>query len=203
MRGVRSLNFKAGWQETIFFAPTRTLVFICLFWASSGILVSCVHAKRSVEIPVQRLNSPSRDVMVRLDVPTDWRALTPSPSRAEFLAPDNRSRAYVRAMPSETTVKRCPRLAREYASQFIQAWGGPPRTRVASKISSGEKVDFELRRVDPAPQGEVIWARVICREGALAIASCTVPTPREQELKLRCRDIVESLQVLVRSGPSS
>jgi|GEM_PF-2583097 len=181
----------------------RALFFICLFVMSSGLLLSCAHAKHSVEIPVQSLSPAGPHSVVRLEVPVDWRPLPPSPSRAEFLAPDNRSRAYVRAMPAEADIKRCPTLARQYASEFIAAWGGPPRTRVASKISYGERVDFELRRVDPRPDGEVIWARVVCREGALAITSCTVPTPREQELRPRCRDIVESLQVLASRSPSS
>jgi hypothetical protein len=179
----------------------RTLFFTCLLVMSSGVLVSCVHANRSVEIPVQDLSSAGRDAVVRVNVPADWRPLVPSPSRAEFLAPDNRSLVYVRAVSAEADIKRCPTLARKYASEFIEAWGRPPRTRVASKISSGETVDFELRRVDPEPHGEVIWARVVCREGALAITSCTVATPREQELKPQCRDIVESLQVLARPKP--
>ncbi len=181
----------------------RALFFVCLFAMSSGVLVSCMHAKHSVEIPVQGLSPAGSEVVVRLDVPADWRPLAPSPSRAEFLAPDNRSSVYVRAMPAEADVKRCPTLARQYASEFIEAWGRPPRTRVAKKISSAETVDFELRRVDPKPYGQVIWARVLCREGALAITSCTVPTPREQELRPRCRDIVESLQILERKSPSS
>lgn len=180
----------------------RSLFFAFLFVVSSGLLVSCLRASRSVEIPVQRLSSAGGDAVVHVDVPSDWLPLAPSPSRAEFLAPDNRSRAYVRAMPADGDIKRCPTIARRYASEFIQAWGGPPRTRVASKTSSGEKVDFELRRVDPEPHGEVIWARVVCREGALAITSCTVAAPREQELKPRCRDIVESLQVLARPAVS-
>ncbi len=180
----------------------RALFFTRLFAIGcSGALVSCVHSSRSVEIPVQRVRSADRDAVVRMDVPADWRPLVPSPSRAEFLAPDNQSRAYVRAMPAGADIKRCPTVARKYASEFIEAWGGPPRTRVASKIASGERVDFELRRIDPRPHGEVIWARVVCREGALAIISCTVATPREQALKTRCRNIVESLQVVAGTDP--
>jgi hypothetical protein len=72
---------------------------------------------------------------------------------------------------------------------------------VARKTASDEKVDFELRRADPRPDGEVIWARVLCREGALAVASCTVAMPREGELRGRCHDIVESLEVLVPPEP--
>src|SRR5215471_10952644 len=173
----------------------RAVVFICLLVVSSAVL-SCAHAKRSVEILVQGPGSAGPDAVVRVDVPADWRALPPSLSRAEFLAPDNRSRAYVRAMPASADLKRCPAVARQYASEFIEAWGGPPRTRVASKIASGEKVDFELRRLDPKPDGEVIWARVLCRDGALAVASCTAPMPRESQLRSRCRDILESLRVV-------
>jgi hypothetical protein len=179
----------------------RALFFTCLFAMSAGALVSCVHATRSVEIPVQGPSSSDRDAVVRVNVPVDWRPLAPSPSRAEFLAPDNRSLVYIRAIPAKADIKRCPTLARQYASEFIEAWGGPPRTRVASKISSGDRVDFELRRLDPKPHGEVIWARVVCGEGALAITSCTVSTLREQTLRPRCRDIVDSLQVLARPKP--
>lgn len=167
----------------------------------SGVLVSCVHANHTVEIPVQGVASTSPDALVRVDVPADWRPLVPSPSRVEFLAPDQWSRLYLRAMPAEVELKRCPTLARRYASEFIDAWGGPPQTRVARKISSGDTVDFELRRTDPKPGGEIIWARVVCRGGALAIASCTVPTPREHQLKPRCQDILHSLQVVARPKP--
>jgi hypothetical protein len=176
----------------------RTLAFICLFVIGSAFLVSCAHANRSVEIPVASLSSAGPDAVVRLDIPADWRPLPPSAARAEFLAPDNRSRAYVRAMPAGADAKHCPTIARQYASEFIEAWGGPPRTRVASKIASGDRVDFVLRRLDPEPDGEVIWARVVCRDGALAITSCTVPTPRERELRSQCQQVVESLQVVAR-----
>jgi hypothetical protein len=104
-------------------------------------------------------------------------------------------------MPAEADSKSCPVLVREYATEFIGAWGGPPRNRVATKTASDERVDFELRRRDPKPDGEVIWGRVMCREGALAVASCTVSMPREGELKGRCHDIVESLEVLVPPEP--
>jgi len=167
------------------------------------LLFSCAHGSRSVEIPVQSLSSGGPDAFVHVDVPADWRPLPPSPARAEFLAPDNRSRAYVRAMPASADLKRCPAVARQYASEFIEAWGGPPRTRVASKIASGEKVDFELRRLDPKPDGEVIWARVLCRDGALAVASCTAPMPREPQLRSQCRDILESLRVVPQAKSSA
>ncbi len=132
---------------------------------------------------------------MHLDVPADWYALVPSPWRAEYLSPDNRSRAYVRAMPVEADAKDCPKVAQQYASEFIQAWGGPPQTRLVRKRSAGETIDFELRRTEPKPNGEVIWARVICRDGALAITSCTVAAVSAQELAGRCHDVVQSLQV--------
>jgi len=175
--------------------------FLSALVIGSSVLFACAHSTHTVEIPVQGVAPTSRDALVRVDVPTDWRPFVPSPSRAEFLAPDQWSRVYLRAMPAEVDIKRCPTLARQYATEFIDAWGGPPRTRVARKISSGGTVDFELRRTDPRPNGEIIWARVVCREGALAIASCTVPTPREQQLKPRCRGILDSLQVLARPKP--
>jgi hypothetical protein len=165
------------------------------FVVGLGALGSCAHATHIVEIPVVAQRSSIRDALVRMNVPADWSPLVPSESRAEFLAPDNWSRVYIRAMPADASAKRCRTLARQYASEFINAWGGPPRTRVASKTSSGDTVDFELRRVDPKPHGEVIWGRVICREGALVIASCTVSTQREHELKSQCDDIMHSLEV--------
>ena len=165
------------------------------FVTSLGALGSCAHTTQTVEIPVVGLRTNIRDALVRMNVPADWSPLVPSESRAEFLAPDHWSRVYIRAMPGDASAKRCRTLARQYASEFINAWGGPPRTRVASRTSSGDTVDFELRRVDPKPHGEVIWGRVICRDGALAIASCTVSTQREHDLKPQCDGIMNSLEV--------
>jgi hypothetical protein len=173
----------------------RRLFVTCQVVLSLGLGVSCAHRNQTVEISVQRAGSASAEAVVRLDVPADWHALVPSRWRAEYLSPDNLSRAYVRAMPVEADTKACPQVARRYASEFIQAWGGPPQTRLARKRSAGETVDFELRRTEPKPNGEIIWARVICREGALAIASCTVAAVSTAELTRRCQDIVRSLQV--------
>ena len=167
--------------------------------AGTTLACSCAHPRQQVEIAVHRSDSANPDTLVRVDIPADWRPLVPSPSRAEYLSPDNRSRAYVRAMPVEADAKGCPKMARRYASDFIQAWGGPPQTRVTRRTSVGETVDFELRRTEPRPDGEIIWARVMCREGALAITSCTVPATRARELASECRQIVESLQVLPRA----
>jgi len=160
---------------------------------SLALCVSCAHRTQTVELFVPRAGSA--EAVVQVDVPADWRALVPSPSRAEYLSQDNRSRAYVRAMPVEADAKDCPRVAREYASEFIQAWGGPPQTHLVRKRSTGETVDFELRRTEPKPQGEIIWARVICRDGALAITSCAVTAVSAQELVRQCQSVVQSLQV--------
>lgn len=161
----------------------------------SAAALTCAHNTKSVEIPVPGVGPPTLASRVRLEVPADWRPLMPSPERAEFLAPDRWSRVYLRAMPAEVDDNRCPALARKYASEFIGAWGGPPRTRVTSKAASAQRVDFELRRLDPKPRGEVIWGRVLCRQGALAIASCTVPTGREAQLKRQCHEVLDSLQI--------
>ena len=160
---------------------------------SLALCASCAHRTQTVEIPVP--HPGTAQAVVWVDVPADWRALVPSPWRAEYLSPDNRSRAYVRAMPVEADAKDCPKVARQYASEFIQSWGGPPQTRVVRKRSTGETIDFELRRTEPKPQGEIIWARVICRDGALAITSCAVTAVGAQELAGQCRDVVQSLQV--------
>jgi hypothetical protein len=157
--------------------------------------MSCAHNTRSVDIRVEGFGQATQATRVRLEVPADWSPLTPSSERAEFLAPDRWSRVYLRGMPAKVDDSRCPALAKKYAAEFIDAWGGPPRTRVASKAASAEGVDFELRRTDPKPRGEVIWGRVLCRQGALAIASCTVPTGREVQLRRQCHEVLESLQV--------
>jgi hypothetical protein len=170
---------------------------IGLFLALTG----CVHATQSVEMPVQAVTATGGNCLVRVEVPTDWRPMAPSASRAEYLAPDNRSRAYLRVMPAEADPARCPELARQYMRDYIDAWGGPPRTRVANRVTSGDHVDFELHRTDPRPHGEVIWGRVVCRNGALAIVACTVPRPRAEELRSSCRTMLESLQVTPQSQP--
>src|SRR5258708_27403065 len=106
--------------------------FVSVLLVGSGVLFSCVHANHTVEIPVQGVGATSPDASVRVAVPADWRPSVPSPSRAEFLAPDQWSRVYLRAMPAELDPKRCPTLARPSSSEFIDACGGPPRTRVAN-----------------------------------------------------------------------
>lgn len=160
-------------------------------------LTTCVHGSRAVavEMPVQSVQVAGKDAVVRLQVPTDWRPLAPSAARAEFLGPDNRSRAYVRVMPAEKDARHCPALAKQYGQEYIRAWGGPPRTRVVQKTSVEDRYEFELRRVDPKPDGEVIWGRVVCREGALAIVSCTVPGTRAGELQSECQEIIDSLEI--------
>jgi hypothetical protein len=157
--------------------------------------LACAPAMRSVSLPVQILTTPGTYTQARIEVPKDWTPLAPSSSRAEFLAPDRRSRVYFRAMPGDANPQRCAKLARDYASDSITMWGGPPATRVAHRRDVGDTVDFELRRRDPAPGGEVIWSRVVCRNNALAIASCTVPTPREAELREVCLHTLQTLQL--------
>src|SRR5262245_31373166 len=160
---------------------------------SLALCASCARRTQTVEIPVP--HPGTAPAVVWVDVPADWRALVPSPWRAEYLSPDNRSRAYVRAMPVEADAKDCPKVARQYASEFIQSWGGPPQSRVVRQRSTGETSDFEPRRTEPETDGEITWARVICRNGALAITSCTVPAVSAEDLARRCQDVVQSLQV--------
>ena len=131
-------------------------------------------------------------MMARADIPWDWIALAPAPSRAEFMGPDRRSRVYVRAMAAD---KPCPRLAREYAHEVIQSWGGPPRSRLVSRTNGGGEVDFELARTDPKPGGELVLGRVLCQDGALAIVSCAGPLPSESILRPLCMSMLNSLRI--------
>jgi len=176
-------------------ADVRSALCISLLGMACAAALSCAHNKRSVDIRVEGNGPATQPTRVRIEVPADWRPLVPSSERAEFLAPDHWSRVYLRGMPAKVDDGHCPALARKYASEFIDAWGGPPQTRVASKTASAEGVNFELRRTDPKPRGEVIWGRVLCRQGALAIASCTVPTGSETQLQSQCHEVLESLRV--------
>src|SRR5216683_3212991 len=150
----------------------RTMkAFVSVLAIGSGVLVSCVHANHTVEIPVQGVTATSPDALVRVAVPADWRPFVPSPSRAEFLAPDQWSRVYLRAMPAEVDLKHCPTLARRYASEFIDAWGGPLRTRVANKISSGTVPTPREQQLNPRCRGILESLQVVARPKPLATAS--------------------------------
>jgi hypothetical protein len=86
-------------------------------------------------------------------------------------------------------------LASDYADEVIESWGGPPRTRLVHKSVAQGRVDFELKRLDPKPQGEVILSRVVCGNGVLAVVSCAGPTPVEPQLRPLCEDILDSVSL--------
>jgi hypothetical protein len=102
---------------------------------------------------------------------------------------------YLRAMPATARDQACPILARDYADEVIESWGGPPRTRLVHKSVAPGRVDFELKRLDPKPQGEVILSRVVCGGGVLAVVSCAGPTPVEPQLRPLCEEVLDSVSV--------
>lgn len=159
------------------------------------ISAGCFRSVRTAELPIEVSAPAGPEVSARLAVPSDWRPLQGSSARAEFVGPDNHSTAYLRAMPGPEDAKRCPALVRKYSTEVIDSWGGPPRTRVAHRKFEGGLAEFELRRMDPKPAGEVIWSRVVCQTGALAIASCTTPAPRASEMEPLCRKVLDSLDI--------
>lgn len=184
---------------------TRTLALVLAPGVLLASLGGCVHAvapRPAVELAVHSVKVGGRSAVVKVEIPPEWRPLVPSEARAEFLAPDGRSRAYIRAMSADVEAKRCPKIARDYARDYIDAWGGPPRTQVKNRVVTGAQVEFELRRTEPKPQGEVIWGRVICRDGVLAITACTLPVQREEQLGATCRSILQSLDIAPASGPN-
>lgn len=134
--------------------------------------------------------------MVQMQVPRDWIALAPSPARAEFMGPNHRARVYLRAMTAQSKNKSCDVLAKDYAREVIESWGGPPRTKLAHKTVTEGRVDFELHRSDPKPNGEIILSRVKCEDGALAVASCSGPAWVEAELRPACADILDSVRII-------
>ena len=147
-------------------------------------------SRNVVTLHIAPVSGPA--MMARADIPWDWIALAPAPARAEFMGPDRRSRVYVRAMAAD---KPCSRLAREYAHEVIQSWGGPPRSRLVSRNIQGGEVDFELARTDPKPLGELVLGRVLCEDGALAIVSCAGPVASESILRPLCMSMLNSLRI--------
>jgi hypothetical protein len=101
-------------------------------------------------------------------------------------------------MPANVDSAKCANLASQYAAEFIAAWGRSPRTQVTHKTRSGDAVEFEIRRRDPEPMGEVIWGRVLCRQNALAVASCTADQPPSSSIRVECGNILASMQISTR-----
>jgi hypothetical protein len=166
---------------------------------AAGVLAfaaGCQHNMRTVELPIHDKPEAPPVAIVRFEVPKDWRSLGGSASRLEYLAPDNRTRSYLRVMKGSTSEKECSTMASDYARDVIGSWG--PGTKVASKEQNGSVIDFEIQRSSPKPAGETIWSKVECRYGVLAIASCATGTSSPEPLKRRCTDIVSAFEVLPR-----
>src|SRR5512136_1022875 len=132
----------------------RIAFFAVALWAAS-----CAHGPRKTTVVAQV--PPGRDAVVRISVPETWRPMAPSVSRIELVGPDRRSRIYLRALPAVKDPSRCAALTRQTAEDAISSWGSPPYTQAAAKVFGEDQAEFELRRIDPKPFGEVIWYRVI------------------------------------------
>ncbi|MFN0063811.1 MAG: hypothetical protein ACKVPX_15000 [Myxococcaceae bacterium] len=157
---------------------------------------ACAPLTRSVVLEVP--NAPANSFAVaRFQVPKSWVPFDAAPARAEFLGPDRRSRAYLRALPASQKPEKCERLVSRYADDVIDSWGGPPHTRVVRRENQKNEARFELRRTDPKPHGETIWSRIRCERGALAVASCTVPSRAHADVQDQCRNALGSLELTV------
>lgn len=170
------------------------------------LVVSCTHPARTttLHVPVEMRRSSSGSApLVRISVPADWRPMAPSLTRLELLGPDHRSRLYLRSASAQGASGGCSALARKSAEDVVTSWGKPPRTRVLRKAILEDQVELELRRLEPEPAGELMWYRIVCRNQALAVASCTVPAPREQAMKRICRDVLDSIDVVPRRETQS
>lgn len=185
-------------EEQIAAMPSSRWTSLALTLLAAALLHGCVRsvATRPVQLPVALEALGPESAVVKMAVPQGWTPLAPSPARAEFVGPDRRSRIYLRAMPASPKTQRCDKLARSYAAEVIESWGGPPRTQVVEKKAFEAGVDFELLRQDPKPLGERIWSRVVCKSGVLAVVSCAGPAPREPALRVLCGDVLASLEVV-------
>jgi len=178
--------------------PCGRQVLRAAFCAAALSAASCTHAPPKTTVVAQV--PAGRDAVVRISVPESWRPMAPSASRVELVGPDRRSRVYLRALPAAKDPARCATLTRQTAEDAISSWGSPPYTQATAKVFGEDQAEFELRRVDPKPFGEVIWYRVICRSAAIAIASCAALQPRESAMKPICREILDSVEVAPRAA---
>jgi hypothetical protein len=110
---------------------------------------------------------------------------------------------YLRVMPAVPFDKGCPALAREHAREVIESWGSPPRSRLVHKTGGAGEVQFELFRTDPKPLGELVLGRVLCQDGALAVASCSGPMDEESVLRPLCEAVLSSLRIRPSAAPQA
>lgn len=157
----------------------------------------------SPQVRVASLRADTRlagggESLVKMEVPGTWFQSASKPDRADFLAPDNFSRATVSSIPvlaSDRCVEIAQRAARDAVTDLLKG-KKDVRADLKSAPESPEVVDFSavVPGNPPGPSDRAVAGRVICRDGALAVATCSAGVERPDNRDV-CQKALGTLRV--------
>jgi hypothetical protein len=185
------MMFGACGKDAVGRSPFRPWLSTLVF--ATFALTGCKHlGSKPIELEVDAQSHGGKQLAVA-EIPKDWTPLAPSPSRVEFIAPDRVSQVYLRAMPTMASEVQCPQLVKQYTDDLIEVWSLGAKLR-PEKTEAPDGVIVELRQKNKT-KSHVVWGRVMCRNGVMAVLSCSTLIAKEVELKKTCDSVVQSLTV--------
>lgn len=139
------------------------------------------------------------DAAAKIDVPAGWYQTTSRLDRQEFVAPDNFSRIGFSTSPVTAQASACPALAQRAAESAAAELtkGQKLKVEMATAFEAPEVVDFTMTvpSAPPGPSDRLVLGRALCRDGALAVVSCSVGKRQWATLGRTCEQVVASLRV--------
>ncbi|MBI5548569.1 MAG: hypothetical protein HY901_32195, partial [Deltaproteobacteria bacterium] len=143
-------------------------------------MTSCAPVSKVVTLRSDARFLGGREVEAHVEAPGDWYQATKRSDRADLAAPDNFSSMSLSLAPVLGDPASCPDLVRRAASEAAIAVSKKVKPEFVTSPGDPNVVDFQLTvpGSPPGPSDRFVQGRVMCRNGAMAVITCTTGVHR-------------------------
>ena len=181
--------------------PVRT----ALILAMGLTLASCASAHKVLMLKTDNRLLGGGEAVAKVEAPGDWYQAVRKNDRADLSAPDNFSSLAFWATPVLADPARCPEFARRAANAATAPATAAPGAK-AEYSASPETPDVVEWRITvpaspPGPFNRYVQGRAMCRNGALAVVTCSTGVERKGSTGADCAKVLESLNIEAIGAP--
>jgi hypothetical protein len=175
--------------------PTHRALLLIVLGLS---VVACAPTHKILTLRADNRLLGGGEAVAKIEAPGDWYQATRKADRADLAAPDNFSSVSFSVAAVLADRSRCPEFARRAATDATSAASNAgAKPEFASAPEAPEVVDWKvtIQASPPGPFNRFVQGRAMCREGALAIVTCSTGVERKSSTGADCAKVLESLNI--------
>jgi hypothetical protein len=175
-----------------------TLPRLAMLFALGVSALGCASAHKVVSLKADARTLGGNEAVAKVEAPGNWYQGARRTDRADLSAPDNFSKLSFWVSPVVVASEGCAELAKRAASDMAQSAAGATGAKPEFAVlpESPDTIDYLLTvpASPPGPFNRLVLGRAMCRNGALAVVTCSTGAKRKATEAV-CQKVLASLSI--------